>query len=123
MLGGARAQRVRFRSPIRYRWIAESEWHFGDTVDISGSGLLFLCETPLEVGTEVEVILPAKAQQAGNVLLLNLTYRGRVVRRVLANWPDVRPAVAIRISHCQIAPRQDNRCSNLDGVCCAESKR
>lgn len=118
-----RDQRVRFESPVRYRRIADPEWHFGSTIDVSGSGLLFLCDTPLEVGTEVEVFLPAMAQQVGSIFLLNLVYAGRVVRRVSAQWPDGRPAIAVEVSHCHISSCQDYRCSDQGGRPHTESTR
>lgn len=101
-----RNQRVSLRWPIRYRPAGEPQWLFGETINISGTGLLFLCEAPLELHTqvEVEVVLRAKARPAGSELRLRLIYRGRVIRRVLANWPDLRPTAAIRISHCEIVP-------------------
>jgi hypothetical protein len=105
-LGGRpRDQRARLASPIRYRRKTEGQWHSGETVDISGSGLLFLSEAPLELGTEVEVILRVKPEAAGNDQLLELVCQGRVVRRVLANWPEVRPATAIKVFHCQMVPK------------------
>lgn len=103
MFQGTRDRRVPLESPLRYRRIGESAWHFGKTVDTSGSGLLFICETPLKLGTEVEVILPVVAQQAGSTALLDLVYRGHVVRSVLPTEPDGRPAVAIKVSGWRIA--------------------
>jgi hypothetical protein len=113
-LGGRpRAQRARLASPIRYRRKTEGQWHSGETVDISGSGLLFLSEAPLELGTELEVLLRVKPEAAENHLL-ELVCQGRVVRRVLANWPEVRPATAIRIFHCQVVPKLGERPSQQE---------
>jgi hypothetical protein len=103
--GRPRDQRARLASPIRYRRKTEGQWHSGETVDISGSGLLFLAQAPLELGTEVEVILRVKPEGAENHLLLQLVLQGKVVRRVLANWPEVRPATALRVFHCQVVPQ------------------
>ena len=123
MPGGARDRRVQFEAPLRYRRVGDSEWHFGNTIDASGSGLLFFCDNPLEVGAEVEVILPAMAQQAGSISQLDLAYVGRVVRRVLPAGSEGRPAVAISVSRCHIASCQAYRYSDPGGNCRTEAKR
>src|SRR5512141_3274838 len=97
-------QGVPIGTPIRYRSPAEGPWRAGETVKIDHSELTFLGDTPLELQADVEVILPAGVQVTGRESSLHLLCSGRVVRRFLANWPDLRSALVVRISRCRIAP-------------------
>jgi hypothetical protein len=93
-----------FGSPMRYRMLGEIRWRAGETVEIAGLELMFLSDTPLELHAAVEVVLPATVQGMGRELPLKLLCLGRVVRRFLANWPDLRSALVVGISSCQIVP-------------------
>ncbi|MBZ5567525.1 MAG: hypothetical protein LAN64_06700 [Acidobacteriia bacterium] len=94
-------QGVPFGTHIRYR-TAGGEWYAGETVDIRDSELKLLCDEPLELHADVDILLPSKVQVKGRELPLNLLCTGRVVGRVLANWPDLRCALVVSISGCQI---------------------
>lgn len=99
-------QRVPFGTAIRYRTIG-GRWHAGEAVEIRDSELMFLCNVPLEMRTELEIILPAKVQVIGSEAALSLLCAGRVVRRFLANWPDLRSALVVSISGCRILSEAD----------------
>jgi hypothetical protein len=90
-----------FGTAIRYRAIG-GRWHAGEAAEIRNSELMFLCNTPFELHSEVEVILPAKVQVMASESAVNLLCSGRIVRRFLANWPELRSAMVVSISHCQI---------------------
>jgi hypothetical protein len=74
------------RIPLCYR-LAGQPWSAGETVNLSNSGVIFYSQHPLEIGETVEIIL----QTSGLQVLPFSTYRARVVRRVLNNWPETRP--------------------------------
>ena len=95
---------IPFGTPIRYRIAGESPWSIGDTIELKGSELMFLCEAPLDLNADVEIVLPAKVQVMGYESPLKLLWAGRVVRRFLANWPELRSAVVVNLSICQVAP-------------------
>jgi hypothetical protein len=101
-----------FGAPVRYRILGEMRWRTGETVEIDGLELMFLSETPLELHAAVEVILPAKVQGRDRQLPLKLLCLGRVVGRFLANWPDLRPALVVEITSCQIVPEADDGDAN-----------
>ncbi len=95
---------VPFGTPIRYRGFPQEPWRAGEMFEVKGADLMFLCDTPLELYAEVEIMLPAKVQTMEREASLNLLCSGRVVRRLLANWPEVRSALVVRITICHIAP-------------------
>lgn len=97
-------QSAPFGAPVRYRMLGEMRWRTGETVEINGLELMFLSDAPLELHAAVEVVLPAKVQGMGRGMQLKLLCLGRVVRRLLANWPDLRPALVVEISSCEIVP-------------------
>jgi hypothetical protein len=99
---GQYRQSAAFGAPVRYRVLGEARWRTGESVEIDGLELMFLSDTPLELHDAVEVVLPAKVQGMGRELPLKLLCLGRVVRRFLANWPDLRPALVVGICSCQI---------------------
>jgi hypothetical protein len=86
---------------IRYRSTGGC-WYAGETVEIRESELTLLCDQPLEVGVEVELLLPSKVQGKGREWPLRLQCAGRVVRRVLANWPELRCLLVVSLSHGRI---------------------
>ena len=94
-------QTVPWGTHIRYR-AAGGQWHAGESLEIRDSELTLLCDTPLELQADVDLLLPAKVHVKGRELPLSLLCKGRVVRRVLANWPELRCALVIGISSCQI---------------------
>ncbi len=89
--------------PIRYRIAGEQHWRAGETVELNGSELMFLCDVPLELHDDVEVILQTKVQGMGRDSAMKLLCTGRVLRRFLANWPEVRLALVVGLNICQIA--------------------
>lgn len=74
------------RIPLRYRVSGVEEWHQGETVNISESGLLFSSDELLEVDANVEITFQTK----GTPMLQSSTRQALVVRRTLANWPDTK---------------------------------
>jgi PilZ domain len=86
----ARAERAARRAlqiPLRFRMKGQQGWSVGETVNLSSSGLLFSSETLLEIGTTIEVTF----QMSSMPLLGSSMIKVRIVRRVLNNWPEVRP--------------------------------
>jgi hypothetical protein len=81
-----RASRHNLRLPLRYRRDGEEAWRFGETINISESGLLFCSNEVLEVDDRVEITF----QTAGAPLLHSSTRQTVVVRRVLSTWPETR---------------------------------
>ncbi len=114
MRGGFRNLRVPLSCRILYRRITEPGWYAGEAIDISSTGLQFYGETPLEVGLEVELLLNASIRDKVGELPLTVTYQGRVVRRVLSNWPGVRTATAVRIVQCRVVPGRRENGGNED---------
>jgi hypothetical protein len=98
---------IPFGTPLRYRIAGESPWSIGDTVELNGPELMFLAEAPLELNADIELVLPAKVQVVGHESPLKLLCAGRVVRRFLANWPELRSAVVVSLSICQVEPEPD----------------
>jgi PilZ domain len=84
--GPNRAARRELRIPLRYRIAGGEEWHQGETVNISESGLLFSSNELLEVDSNVEITFQTK----GTPMLQSSTRQALVVRRTLANWPDTK---------------------------------
>lgn len=74
------------RIPLRYRVAGVQEWHPGETVNISESGILFSSNELLEVDANVEITFQTK----GAPMLQSSTRQALVVRRTLANWPDTK---------------------------------
>lgn len=87
-----RAERHALQIPLRYRLRGEQEWSPGETVNLSESGVLFASEAILELNDRLEITF----QTSGTPLLNSSTRMAQVVRRVLANWPETRPAFAAR---------------------------
>jgi hypothetical protein len=87
-----RAQRHVLQLPMRYRIQGEENWSPGETVNLSESGLLFSSEALLEINTRLEITF----QTSGTPLLNSSTRLAQVVRRVLSNWPETRPAFGAR---------------------------
>lgn len=81
-----RATRREMRIPLRYRVSGGDEWHLGETVNISESGLLFSSNELLEVDANVEITFQTK----GTPMLQSSTRQALVVRRMLANWPETK---------------------------------
>lgn len=88
----ARAERHALQIPLRYRVEGQEGWLKGETVNLSESGILFSSESLLEIDTRLEITF----QTSGTPLLSSSTRLAHVVRRVLSNWPETRPAVGAR---------------------------
>ncbi len=101
------AQSAQPGTPIRFRVRGERQWRAGETVELRGSELMFLCDTPLELHVEVEVSLSAKMQAIAGESGVNLICSGRVLRRFLANWPEVRSALVVSLESCRIVEGAD----------------
>jgi hypothetical protein len=87
-----RAERHALQIPLRYRLEGQKEWSSGETINWSESGILFSSESLLEINDRVEITF----QTTGVPLLSSSTRLARVVRRVLNNWPETRPAFGAR---------------------------
>ncbi|HEY6968638.1 MAG TPA: PilZ domain-containing protein [Candidatus Angelobacter sp.] len=87
-----RAERHALHIPMRYRIEGQQEWSPGETVNLSESGVLFSSESMLEVDDRLEITF----QTSGAPLLSSSMRLARVVRRVLNNWPETRPMIAVR---------------------------
>jgi hypothetical protein len=98
---------VLFGAAMRYRAVGEQRWRAGETIQIDSSELVFLCDAPFEVNVDVEILLPTKVQVMRRESPLTLLCTGKVVRRVLANWPDLGSALAVSIEESRIACEAD----------------
>lgn len=87
-----RAERHALQIPLRYRLEGQEEWSPGETVNLSETGILFSSDSILEINDRLEITF----QTTGVPLLSSSTRVARVVRRVLNNWPETRPAFAAR---------------------------
>jgi hypothetical protein len=87
-----RAARHLLQIPLRYRVEGQEDWSRGETVNLSESGILFSSESLLEIDTRLEITF----QTSGPPLLSSSTRLAQVVRRILNNWPETRPAVGAR---------------------------
>lgn len=81
-----RALRRELRLPLRYRREGHEQWHPGETINISESGLLFSSNELLEVDAKLEITF----QTIGAPMLHSSTRAALIVRRVLSNWPETR---------------------------------
>lgn len=87
------ALRLAFAPQItfRFRLLDSNTWFDGLVEELSEESISFLADLPLEIGAELEVALPVAALAQNGIELASLYVR--VVRRVLARWPDLRTAV------------------------------
>ncbi len=101
---GDRAKRFELQVPVHYRAKGEAEWRTGRSKNISRSGVMFVAEEALPVGTELEIRIvlqgtveaePSK-QPASKASPVACT--GEVVRTVLVPWPEVFPAVGAKFN-------------------------
>ena len=81
-----RAERHDLRIPLRFRPEGQEDWLFGETINMSESGLLFSSEEMIEIDTRLEITF----QTASDPMLQSSTRRALIVRRTLANWPETR---------------------------------
>jgi hypothetical protein len=87
-----RAARHALQIPLRYRLEGQQNWSPGEAINLSESGILFSSESMLEIDTRLEITF----QSHGTPLLSSSTRLAQVVRRVLNNWPETRPAIGAR---------------------------
>ena len=83
-----RPARQEIRIPLRFRMEGQKEWLPGETVNLSKTGLLFSADALIEIDTKIEITfhtsdipLPGSGSR-----------RAQIVRRVLNNWPEIRPS-------------------------------
>jgi signal transduction histidine kinase len=88
-----RARRFPLRLPLRFRVTGTSDWHPGQTENISCSGVLFRCRHRLEPAVPVEVMLQLPGQICGEAPL-KVVCGGYVTRLIPPDSPQARPAVA-----------------------------
>jgi len=87
-----RAERRVLQIPMRYRIDGQEDWSNGETVNLSETGILFSADSMLEVNDKLVITF----QTLGAPMLSSSTRLARVVRRVLSNWPETRPLIAVR---------------------------
>ncbi|MDP9267460.1 MAG: hypothetical protein M3P27_03940 [Acidobacteriota bacterium] len=80
---------------IRFRQLDSDTWQVGRVETGSDGKLVFLSDLPLEIGTLLELALPAAVLAQFGIPLHN-TY-ARVVERVLERWPELSTAITARI--------------------------
>jgi hypothetical protein len=76
--------------------VQDIEWRDGESLNISGSGLLFRAEQPLESQTPVELSVELPGIGADGVAV-RIACRGHVVRTVETDSATERPLVAATI--------------------------
>ncbi len=89
-----RATRHQLRLPLRYRLAGQEDWCFGETINVSESGVLFSSDDLLEIDARLEITF----QMNGAPLLERSTRPAQVVRRTLNNWPETRLIFAAKFS-------------------------
>lgn len=83
-----RPARQELRIPLRFRMEGQKEWLPGETVNLSKNGLLFSADVLMEIDAKIEITfhtsdIPAPGPGSR---------RAQIVRRVLNNWPEIRPS-------------------------------
>ena len=81
---------------LRFRLLDSDAWLDGQVEDLSRNSICFLTDLPLELGAELEVVLPVSA--LAPLRAYGPPQRARVVSRVLDRWPDLRTAVTAVLS-------------------------
>lgn len=81
-----RAERHDLRVPLRYRLEGNEDWHAGEAINMSETGILFSSEQMIELETRLEITFQTK----DTPMLQSSTRRAMIVRRNLSNWPDTR---------------------------------
>ena len=89
---GGRALRHELNIPMRYRLEGQEDWSSGQAINMSESGLLFISDHLLEIHDRVQVTFQNKDVPE----MKSSTRVGRVVRRILSNWPETRVKFGIR---------------------------
>ena len=75
----ARHKRFDIQTPMRYRIVGEREWHYGTTLNISSSGILFEAETEVESGMNIEIRFALPVERSPGTPAM-VSCRGTVVR-------------------------------------------
>ena len=94
--GKTRARRYPIQVGLRYRTASETEWHQGQSENISRSGILFQADIVLEAKTPVELSFPLPVEIGGEPGAL-VFCEGQIVRTVMPATTDARPALAAKI--------------------------
>lgn len=98
-----RAHRYEIRTDIRFRPLAVQNWHFGETENISDTGLLVRAPEALPVDTPIQLELYAPAPISG-AAQVPLTCSGRVVRSVKASGEKGAVRLAIAVQSADVQP-------------------
>lgn len=100
-----RSKRYPLRVPFRYRIKGERRWHYGMSMNMSDSGILFEGEGPLQVGTHFDgqLALPEKMGVRASGCI---TFHAAVVRSPQAGtWAGQLSVVALRRSQAGVRDR------------------
>ncbi|MGA8269941.1 MAG: ATP-binding protein [Candidatus Sulfotelmatobacter sp.] len=92
----SRAPRFQLHLPLKYRLLDETNWHDGETRNISRSGLLFQAEGVLQPNVQLEINLVLPAEIAG-LSPTEVVCRGQIVRTVKSAGEEMLPALAAKI--------------------------
>ncbi|MBI2681666.1 MAG: hypothetical protein HYX26_00335 [Acidobacteriales bacterium] len=82
------------QTALKYRLAGGTEWHNGDAINMSGSGLFFYCDNVLKPEQEIEIYIPVAFAPA-SVFPLRIA-KAYVVRTVPASAENHRDAMAIQ---------------------------
>jgi PilZ domain len=88
----SRAIRHELNIPMRYRLEGQQDWSSGQALNMSESGLLFTSDHLLEIHDRVQITF----QNNEAPQMQSSTRMGRVVRRILSNWPETRVKFGVR---------------------------
>ena len=89
-----RAHRYELSAPVLYRSVGEGDWHTGQTVNVSRTGLLFTqCRQVPQAAAELEFVLVLPG--LGHPGESRVQCQGRVVRR--SGGPSEAATVAVTI--------------------------
>lgn len=95
--GATRAMRFPIVVSLRYRPAVDSEWRDGESVNISGTGVLFRAAQRLELQIPVELSFTLPAAVAGGTPV-RIDCRGQVVRALAPESPRYGALVAAAIA-------------------------
>src|SRR6267378_2749722 len=94
-----RAQRYAIPMSMLYRAVGDLTCHEGRTENVSRSGVLFLAEDLMKPDTRIEMVLMLPIEIAGDTAGTAMCH-GRIIRAVVPDSFDTRPALAAAILDC-----------------------
>jgi hypothetical protein len=86
-------RQIRAGKWLQFRKIGESHWVKGQAERVTRSRLLFTTAESVEVGDNLELVLPGGGEETRSRSVRS----GEVVRRILMNWPNLDILIGVRL--------------------------